>query len=211
LTDEEIVVTKAGPLLVKGLKKLIGPDDSEMDVKPEMAFCRCGASKEKPFCDGSHVKVEFTGKPSEDRLPNTPREYRGKQITVIDNRVFCSHDGTCITNLPQVFSTIVRPWIQPDRAIVEKVIDICQRCPSGALSYKLDGKVYDSVDQEPSVTMEAYGPLNVVGGIKLTDTDAYPPQCKEHYSLCRCGLSSNPPYCEGRHFQLFDEREDPWA
>ena len=87
--DEElpkIIVTPNGPLVIKGLKKLIGPDGKYMEPEPEMAFCRCGASKKKPSCDGSHIRIEFTGDPDKDRFPNRTKEYRGKELNVIDNR-----------------------------------------------------------------------------------------------------------------------------
>ena len=56
-----IEVLPAGPLLVQGavfLKKADGTSESRAG---STALCRCGASKNKPFCDGSHVAIGFTG------------------------------------------------------------------------------------------------------------------------------------------------------
>lgn len=50
-----------GPLLVKGTIDLKNQDGS-IETKGKMtAFCRCGASLNKPFCDGAHAKIEFEG------------------------------------------------------------------------------------------------------------------------------------------------------
>jgi len=50
-----------GPLIVKGNLEIVKADGStEMRTKMT-AFCRCGASDNKPFCDGSHNKIEFVG------------------------------------------------------------------------------------------------------------------------------------------------------
>lgn len=46
-----------GPLQIKGNIKLIGSDGNELEVEGDVYLCRCGHSKNKPFCDGSH-KVE---------------------------------------------------------------------------------------------------------------------------------------------------------
>ncbi len=211
MTDDlpRIAVTPGGPFIVTGLKKLVGPDGRFLKTGDGLALCRCGASKKKPFCDGSHGPIGFTGEKSEDRLDDRTKEYTGKSITVLDTRLVCSHDGTCITELPQVFSTWDRPWIQPDKAVKEAVIDICQRCPSGALSYKLDGVLHDSVERSPSISVIQQGPLEVVGRIKLEDPDGCTPRSKEHYCLCRCGLSTNQPFCDGGHFHTFDDLDDP--
>lgn len=49
-----------GPLLVRGPVKLIDPDGNELEVKGKnIALCRCGASDNKPFCDGSHNRIGF--------------------------------------------------------------------------------------------------------------------------------------------------------
>jgi len=58
-TMTEIQVVKGGPLIVKSDCKLEGADGSVETREGNTAFCRCGASGNKPFCDGSHRKVDF--------------------------------------------------------------------------------------------------------------------------------------------------------
>lgn len=52
----ELKATNKGPLLVKGTVKVITPDGKEM-IMEKTAICRCGHSKNQPFCDGSHAKL----------------------------------------------------------------------------------------------------------------------------------------------------------
>ena len=60
--DEQIVeVAKDGPLMVYGNIKVKGHDGSEVTKHRVTAFCRCGASENKPYCDGSHKKIGFEG------------------------------------------------------------------------------------------------------------------------------------------------------
>lgn len=59
---EEKVIVKVfpnGPYEVKGDFTLIGKDGKEIPNKGTVHLCRCGASKNKPFCDGAHVKNDF--------------------------------------------------------------------------------------------------------------------------------------------------------
>jgi Uncharacterized conserved protein len=51
-------VVKNGPLLVEGDCRLFNSDGNEM-AEGAFALCRCGASRKKPFCDGSHIKITF--------------------------------------------------------------------------------------------------------------------------------------------------------
>lgn len=55
----KIKVMKNGPLFVQGDRILIERDGKEEDVKGPLALCRCGGSKNKPFCDGSHIRIGF--------------------------------------------------------------------------------------------------------------------------------------------------------
>jgi CDGSH-type Zn-finger protein len=54
-----IETIKNGPYIVKGEVELIDADGNKFPVEPRMALCRCGASTEKPFCDGTHSKIGF--------------------------------------------------------------------------------------------------------------------------------------------------------
>lgn len=56
----KIKVLPNAPLLVQGKVEIIMAD-GVVEIKDNPAFCRCGASDCKPFCDGSHVKVGFKG------------------------------------------------------------------------------------------------------------------------------------------------------
>lgn len=56
----KIKVMPNGPLLVQGTTELTLADGSTVE-KQNMALCRCGASKNKPYCDGSHLKIGFQG------------------------------------------------------------------------------------------------------------------------------------------------------
>jgi CDGSH-type Zn-finger protein len=56
-----ITVRPNGPFRVEGPIKLINTDGKEIDLagKPAVSLCRCGASTNKPFCDGTHSKIGF--------------------------------------------------------------------------------------------------------------------------------------------------------
>jgi uncharacterized Fe-S cluster protein YjdI len=56
-----VEVLPNGPLMVKGTLKVRKPNGEEETCTNRTAFCRCGASANKPFCDGSHKKVDFQG------------------------------------------------------------------------------------------------------------------------------------------------------
>ena len=61
----EVVITPNdnGPLVVTGPVKLVDPEGNEISVdRDRIALCRCGASQNKPFCDGSHRRIGFESK-----------------------------------------------------------------------------------------------------------------------------------------------------
>jgi CDGSH-type Zn-finger protein len=55
-----ITIRANGPLLVQGDVKVINSAGEEIDRGGRVAFCRCGLSKTKPFCDASHKAAGFT-------------------------------------------------------------------------------------------------------------------------------------------------------
>lgn len=65
-TIEETLKTKVevlenGPLIVYGTLKITHKDGATEVKNKTTAFCRCGASENKPYCDGTHVKNDFNG------------------------------------------------------------------------------------------------------------------------------------------------------
>ena len=59
MADVTIDIIKNGPLIVKGDVELRDSDGNKYPAEKRMALCRCGASTEKPFCDGTHSKIGF--------------------------------------------------------------------------------------------------------------------------------------------------------
>ncbi len=57
-----ITIKENGPIVIKGVTQMTGPDGMQLEAKPTMFLCRCGHSAKKPFCDGSHSKVDWNGK-----------------------------------------------------------------------------------------------------------------------------------------------------
>jgi CDGSH-type Zn-finger protein len=170
-----------------------------------VALCRCGGSKTKPFCDGTHKQSGFL---SENKNPpptvDRRKDYTGKEITVHDNRRICSHAAECLRNLESVFRLGERPWINADGAALESIIETVKKCPSGALSYSVKGvETRDQVERKPLVMVGKNGPYHVTGGVELEGVDNWAiGASKEHYVLCRCGASSNKPFCDGTHLSI---------
>jgi len=196
-----------GPLIVNGIDKIISSDGKTFEVKnPVVALCRCGQSKNKPFCDGTHGKIGWTDEKQEGRQPRKTDDYIGKRITIHDDRGICSHAGFCTDGLPKVFRMDSEPWIDPDAETVEKIVETIKKCPSGALSYSIDGKRYNSFSDHPEIKISKNGPYLVKGGVELKNEDQ--PDSEDHYALCRCGHSKNKPFCDGQHW-YHDFRDEP--
>ena len=62
MADVTIAIRPNGPYLVTGPIALTDADGTAVDIpagKTTVALCRCGASTNKPFCDGTHSKIGF--------------------------------------------------------------------------------------------------------------------------------------------------------
>ena len=167
-----------------------------------VALCRCGGSNNKPFCDGTHSSNGFTSANTADATKNRREVFAGKGITVFDNRAICAHAGVCTDNLKTVFLYGKEPWIDADGASVQEVIDTIRRCPSGALSYDINGVQLAPPRREPMVTVTDNGPYAITGGMELMNVEFGDGASKEHYTLCRCGASKNKPFCDGSHWAI---------
>ena len=195
----EIVFTKTTPYMVSGLENFYDANGKKLPTKPVMVLCRCGKSKNKPFCDGSHNAEGIDGEKKPGRLKDKVHHFAGNEITIHDNRGVCSHDRSCVNFSPGVFKPGRRPWIDPNAAGVKEIVNTIEKCPSGALGYTIGKITCTSLDREPAIKVAENGPFEITGGIILKDDMNSKPQSAEHYTLCRCGKSKNQPFCDGSH------------
>ncbi|MCX8106613.1 MAG: (4Fe-4S)-binding protein [Ignavibacterium album] len=64
------------------------------------------------------------------------KEYSNGEITIVWQPKLCIHSGVCVKTLPKVYQPNERPWIKPENATTQELIDQVAKCPSGALSIK---------------------------------------------------------------------------
>ena len=71
MTDFEIKCNDDGPLIVRGEFELLDGAGKKFGLggRQQIGLCRCGASENKPFCDGSHKRVAFSSKTECKDLP----------------------------------------------------------------------------------------------------------------------------------------------
>ena len=194
-----ITALEDGPCIVTGLKSFTNKN-GPIATEETMALCRCGASANKPFCDGSHKTSGFSSQKSDNRLEDKRDTYTGATITIHDNRSICAHAGFCTDGLAAVFRMKKEPWIDPDAATIDEIISTIEKCPSGALSYSINGIERKQQPRDPSIHIASNGPYIVSGGPGFFKEPLSQGASKVQCTLCRCGGSSNKPFCDGSHW-----------
>ena len=208
--EAEIRVSVNGPYVVTNIEHFTNWLGEELRLNSEMELCRCGQSSTKPFCDGSHVRVNFSGAKDPKRVPDKRDRYEGQQIQILDNRGICAHSGFCTDRLASTFHVGQESFITPSGGRLDEIIQTVRACPSGALSYALDGiEARSQVDRNRPTAIEVSkdGPYRITGGIRLVDdcdveVSRAEGASREHYSLCRCGQSQNKPFCSEMHWYI---------
>ena len=201
---------RSGPYVGTNVETVTDWLGREVVVPPTIAFCRCGGSTTKPFCDGTHVRNGFDDGKDPKRVADHVDQYPGQQLAVFDNRGTCAHSGFCTDRLSSVFHLSGSPFVTPSGARMDEIVRAVRACPSGALSFAVDGReAREQVDvvRAPAIEVSKDGPYRVTGGIPLADDTGAPVgrnagASLEHYSLCRCGRSQNKPFCSGMHWYV---------
>ncbi len=199
--DNPVTINSAedGPYVIRGLENFSNQNGA-IECKPIMALCRCGQSANKPYCDGSHSKIEFSSKNELDPPQDNLVTYQGKDITVYDNRSLCAHAGHCTNGLPGVFGNREDSFVDPDGASAQEIIDVVKQCPSGALSYSLGSESGPIIVEDASIFIAPNGPYELRGKLTLLETQKGEGASDTCLTLCRCGASKNKPFCDGSHW-----------
>jgi len=195
----EIDAREDGPLVVKGITNMVGADGEHVDPKPVMALCRCGQSKNKPYCDGTHNDIGFSSAKGTPAGMDRVLAYEGDGYTVHFNPMVCAHAAECNRLSAHVFDAGKKPWIQPKNGTREDSTKVVAACPSGAITISEGGSLPGHMfTDHAQVTVIKDGPYWVqdVPPPSEVNGQAMTPR---KYTLCRCGMSGNKPFCDGTH------------
>lgn len=217
----KITVTKNGPYRVTGSVPLqmqtITPDKEgfswdwvagkSFESGEEIYLCRCGQSKDKPFCDGSHQKVKFDGTEAASRDPydKQAEQMPGPTLMLQDAENLCAFARFC-DPAGKIWALIEKT---DDPKARELTIREASYCPSGRLVVS-DNRTKKKIEPElpPSIgivedpALKCSGPLWVRGGIPVESADGKAYEVRNRVTLCRCGASDNKPFCNGAHASI---------
>lgn len=136
-------------------------------------------------------------------MKDITKTYKTDDLTVIWKPAMCIHSRLCWTNLSAVFNPSERPWIKPENATTEQLMNQIDKCPSGALSYTKNNEAATQViSGESIVEVSENGPLLVYGNLVVKDKEGKMEQKSKVTAFCRCGASGNKPYCDGTHRKI---------
>ena len=138
-------------------------------------------------------------------MKDITKKYSNGEVTIVWKPNECIHSTICFKGLGNVFDPAKRPWITPEGSTTEKIIDQVKKCPSGALSYYLnrDGENEEvKVQAETILETTPNGPLMVYGNVTIKDSKGNLTKKNNVTAFCRCGASSNKPFCDGSHKKI---------
>lgn len=160
----------------------------------DVYVCRCGESSNPPFCDGSHAREGFDGG-CEDPPSKEIRVWEGKTIRTFFNPNACMHVFYC-----KPLKELRARELEGDEAAAAEIARVVRSCPSGALSYE------SQTAPAPASAPAGQVQVDIVEGGELRvqcefdiNADLQERQASDRATLCRCGLSKNKPWCDGRH------------
>ncbi|MDR1735497.1 MAG: CDGSH iron-sulfur domain-containing protein [Oscillospiraceae bacterium] len=211
-----VKITKNGPYLVSGgipiREMVITPQGhhytlSEGRTLPQAetyALCRCGNSKNAPFCDGAHVPAAFDGTETASRKPYAQRVSditTGTSMYLLDDHR-CAFARFCHTARGDVWSLTEKDSNSQNR---EAAIKAAGECPAGRLvmtdkdmnPLEEESKPEIIIMQDPEKGVSSG--IFVKGPITVEAADGTEYEVRNRVMLCRCGESENKPFCNANH------------
>lgn len=219
--EKKITIAKDGPYIVSGdipLTVEVITNNKEgyswdwkkgktFKTESSYALCRCGQSANKPFCDGTHKNIDFNGKETASKILYDKQAERldGPTLVLSDQENLCAFARFCDPE-GKIWSLIENT---DDSKIHELVIREAMHCPSGRLTLRdketgkeIEDTLLPSIGVIEDPPMKCSGPLWIRGGITIESHDGTHYEKRNRVTLCRCGASSNKPFCDGSHASI---------
>ncbi|VVC04005.1 Iron-binding zinc finger CDGSH type [Candidatus Burarchaeum australiense] len=214
----KVVITKNGPYVVSGnlplVREIIAAGSDGIPVKwkkganyprqETYVLCRCGKSKNKPFCDHSHAELGFNGTETASKKKFLEQAGRldGPGLFLADAKVFCAGADFCY-GAGGVWKLTLDSGNPRSRKLA--IQEACN-CPSGRLVARdkktgksIEPKLKQAVSIVEDPVQKVSGPIWLKGGIPLESDSGRKYETRNRCTLCRCGYSTNKPFCDGTH------------
>jgi len=128
--------------------------------------------------------------------------YKSDDIKITYDVNRCIHSAKCVKGLPRVFDSKKKPWIQPENAPGDAIARVIEKCPTGALQYKmLNGEANEKPPSKNRIILQENGPAYFHGDLEIQDADGNVILRDTRFAYCRCGLSKNKPACDNSHIE----------
>lgn len=226
LNRAKIKISKNGPYLIYGgilAQKMIIIADSDgtatewqlgTKYSPQKSYslCRCGQSRNKPFCDGTHVEVNFDGTETAgtEAYLNKAKEIDGATLKLTDIEELCASARFC-HRAGGIWNLVLESGDpEKKRIAIEEVCD----CPSGRLVIldkqtvkMIEPNLSNSIGLVEDPKMGVSGPIWVRGGIPVESANGKTYRVRNRLTLCRCGKSKNKPFCDSSHYPEAEDVE----
>jgi uncharacterized Fe-S cluster protein YjdI len=146
-----------------------------------------------------------------DKEKEKVREYSNGEVTVFWRADLCIHSANCLIELPGVFNTRKKPWINISGATSDEIMKVVDTCPSRALThlknprYKVRKrrKTKKKTPKFARLQVLNNGPVLVTGNFIIRDARKKKVRVDgEVAAICRCGGSKKKPFCDGSHLAL---------
>ncbi len=188
-----------GPYAVKNPGSLVFCGE-RIEIDGDTVYlCRCGDSKNAPFCDGAHKAQGFEAAGPDGCTPSDQEivTWEGRTMRTFFNKSTCMHVYYC-----KPLKDLRAAELAGDDSAADKIKAVVDTCPSGALSYAdkastetaamPDGPVAIDIREGGEIRLQV--PFDMSVGLQER-------QAGNRATLCRCGLSKNKPFCDGRHMR----------
>ncbi len=211
-----IKIVEKGPYMVMGdiplCEKIIKHDGAKYIYVEGKKYrrsrgyvlCRCGKSKNHPFCDGQHMdNFDGTETASREKYKDRARVFEGPEVDLLDDGR-CAVARFCHEEHGSVWQLVKK---SDDPECTKELIRGAVNCPTGRLV--VVDKEGEAIEPflEPSIEIlqdpekGVSGPYYVKGNIPIESADGTVYEVRNRAALCRCGKSKDTPFCDGGHIK----------